>query len=246
MALTPPASRIDLLPTELVSIIIDNIGHDLIAHVGFLKINEFVAGCYVGRDKKFWEPILRTSGLGCLEDEEMKDEAWGELAVQCIEHAESCEHPACGWKRLEENSAYLVSNVNHILSKQFDYLAGKPMIESINRFEWDVMDVTSAENGWIGEQDPINIWEYIAFKSVTDYSEPDHKRDSVCLRPVSDNGDDMPLTEDLELDKHPIALRSFATSLPLPRLHLAWIPDLDLENERGIVVGDVTNAIKNQ
>lgn len=114
MAVTRPASRIDLLPTELVSIIIDNIGHDLVAHIAFLKSNEFVAGCYVGRKKKFWEPILRASGLGCLEGEVIKDEAWGELAVQCVEHAESCEHPACGQERLEANSTCPVVNLHLI------------------------------------------------------------------------------------------------------------------------------------
>lgn len=119
------------------------------------------------------------------------------------------------------------------------------MIKAQDDYKWDVMDVSSPENGWLGKQNPIEICKYIAFRSMPDIIEPGRIRDTVCLRPISDDNEDMPLTEDLDLDKHPIAMRSFVTSLPVPCIRLAWVPDLDLiKNERGVVVGDMMNIIK--
>ncbi len=105
-------SYIDLLPLELISIIFDNIGHDLVSHVTFSTLRpDIYEFCYKDRGREFWQPILRASGLSTLERSKHAAEArdltsraeWEELARECVAHAETCRHPKCGMARLREN-----------------------------------------------------------------------------------------------------------------------------------------------
>lgn len=110
---TIATSYLELLPLELISIIFENIGHDLVAHVTFSKLRpDIYEFCYKNRGRGFWEPILRASGLSTLElsEHDLETDAslssrgqWEKLAGECVAHAETCKHPRCGMPRLREN-----------------------------------------------------------------------------------------------------------------------------------------------
>lgn len=97
-------SYIDLLPLNIVTLISENLENDLIAHVTFGKLRPHIwAHCYEDATIDFWEPVLRASGLGAMPDEEIDGEAWGKLAVHCVEHAEHCWVSGCGIEQLRSN-----------------------------------------------------------------------------------------------------------------------------------------------
>lgn len=101
-----PANLLDTLPLELISLIFDNIGYDLVAHVTFSKLRPYIYDCcYRNRGPTFWQPVLRASGIGRLEDKDelAEDDAWERLAFECVEHATTCLHPECGMVLLRSN-----------------------------------------------------------------------------------------------------------------------------------------------
>lgn len=105
---------LERLPLELITMIFDNLGHDLVAHVTFSELRPDIYDfCYKGRGRKFWKPILRASGLSTLEHSkhdtestELTSHEWEKLARECVKHAEVCTHPECGFV-LRENGENL-------------------------------------------------------------------------------------------------------------------------------------------
>ncbi len=106
---------LERLPLELITLIFDNLGHDLVAHVTFSELRPDIYDfCYKGRGRKFWKPILRASGLSTLEHSkhdtestELTSHEWEKLARECVKHAEVCTHPECGFVLLRENGENL-------------------------------------------------------------------------------------------------------------------------------------------
>lgn len=104
---------LELLPLELISMISNNLGHDLVAHVTFSTLRpDIYEFCYKDKSREFWRHILRASGLSTLERSQHDDESlvspgdWEKLARECVAHAEVCKHPKCGMARLRENGKY--------------------------------------------------------------------------------------------------------------------------------------------
>lgn len=107
------ASYLDRLPLEIIAMISDALGNDLVAHVTFSQlspdIDEF---CYWGKGRDFWQPKLHASGISLPDYEEDEwnreiDDWWPSLAVECVEHAETCQHSKCGMARLRENGEFI-------------------------------------------------------------------------------------------------------------------------------------------
>lgn len=106
-----PTDLLDTLPLELISLIFDNIGHDLVAHVAFSKLRPYIYDCcYRNRGRAFWQPVLRASGIGRLhkDDNLDEDDAWERLAFECVEHAVVCSHHECGMTLLRKNGMLLL------------------------------------------------------------------------------------------------------------------------------------------
>ncbi|GJE99938.1 hypothetical protein PsYK624_162140 [Phanerochaete sordida] len=93
------------LPNELLPFIKDGLGCDLAAHVCYFKLCARTQACYddISAPPAFWKRLVRANGLGLSKLETDTSERWKAIAMRCGEHAQRCEHPACGERRLEEN-----------------------------------------------------------------------------------------------------------------------------------------------
>ncbi|KAI0766009.1 hypothetical protein BC629DRAFT_902481 [Irpex lacteus] len=112
---TMVASYLDRLPLEIISMISDALGDDLVAHVTFSTLRPDISGfCYSDKGRDFWQPKLRASGLSLPDDEDEEfdrddDDWWECLAFKCVEHAETCQHSKCGMARLRENERLMAT-----------------------------------------------------------------------------------------------------------------------------------------
>lgn len=103
------ASYLDRLPLEIISMISNALGNDLVGHVTFSTLRPDISRfCYSDKGRDFWQPKLRASGLSLPDDEDEEfdrddDDWWECLAFKCVEHAETCQHSKCGMARLREN-----------------------------------------------------------------------------------------------------------------------------------------------
>ncbi|GJE99950.1 hypothetical protein PsYK624_162260 [Phanerochaete sordida] len=93
------------LPNELLLFIKNDLGRDLVAHVCYFKLCARTEACYddVGAPSAFWKRLVRANGLGLSQLETETVTCWRKIAFQCAEHAQACEHPACGERTLEDN-----------------------------------------------------------------------------------------------------------------------------------------------
>ena len=115
-----PVSDLGLLsrlPNELLVIIRDYIGYDLEGQVGFFTLSPRTAALFDTLPAAFWQTLCRDSGLGALKAQQDAGEVcWRDTALECVAHAWSCQHPACGRDRLREISAssYTASPMAHL------------------------------------------------------------------------------------------------------------------------------------
>ncbi|GJE99560.1 hypothetical protein PsYK624_158270 [Phanerochaete sordida] len=85
------------LPIELLFLIQSELDDgDVLSHVCFLKLSPQTAGVYDLVAHNFWEKLCRKSGIGLLASEARGPTAYKNAAVECAEHAWTCQHPVCG------------------------------------------------------------------------------------------------------------------------------------------------------
>lgn len=103
-----PTNLLERLPNELLAMIKDDIGDDLLGNVCFYQLSRDLprlAALYED-DEPPWELLCRMNGIGILERDEDLGVDYRMIALETAEHALACTHPGCGVARLEDNGEF--------------------------------------------------------------------------------------------------------------------------------------------
>ncbi|KIP03047.1 hypothetical protein PHLGIDRAFT_267506 [Phlebiopsis gigantea 11061_1 CR5-6] len=210
---------LDRLPNELLEHIRKCIGYDLEGQVSFLKLSPHTATFFDTLPTAFWQNLCRHNGFGAIKVQEAADEVcWRDIALECVEHAWSCEHPACGRDRLREIRECW--NRNPLTSSWDRARTATPADDLSHGF------LTSGLNA-------ISIYTSLNLTTSEHASYP-----FLC-------SPDHPNTDELTAKRHPLFLHSFATFPPCEQMQITS-PDVgacDVRNEQGCTVGDVLDAL---
>lgn len=215
---------------------------DLRSHVYLFKTCSVFAALY---DENFWNSSCLSVGLGSLASEDPLDVDWQEVALDCIQHAESCNHSECGVSRLAKNgemSQYSRLNAGRNLPSLLLTIA-KFMREAnkknVKRHELDILGKTDKEHRELAVS---TILENIGFQAHCATVEDDAF--------LYDSGPEYLQKEPRTLLKeHIIACRSFAVFPPLSGLCILLYHGegfTDAANQSGLTVWDVQAALQPQ
>ncbi|TFK91009.1 hypothetical protein K466DRAFT_596508 [Polyporus arcularius HHB13444] len=231
------------LPAEVRLMIKENIPDwDLRTHAALYLASPVTASLYDNTPDEFWKLVCWNSGIGLFPWEANKPDeeiCWRDIALDCIRRDGFCKHPICGGRLLSYNREQMVHAESTGLIRPYEPACirvndepdsdAKPKLTAHNIFEW------------IGFRPSTEVkdrefrLEYDAHLLPTAASQTER-----LLSHWDESGydDELPLINDpMDVDareylaRHPLAARSFATSIPVESISFCYVNDYDLKDQ---------------
>ncbi|KAI0718145.1 hypothetical protein C8T65DRAFT_639140 [Cerioporus squamosus] len=211
------------LPAEVRLMIKENIPDwDLRTHAALYLAAPVTATLYSNTPDEFWKLACWNNGIGLLPWEANKPEdeiCWRDIALDCIRQDGFCKHPVCGGRLLSYNREQMVNATNSGLIQPCE-----PAYIRVDGDHDDTHPALTAHKifGWIGFRPSTEAERTVGHWDGDSASEDEDER------PEKIDPMDMDARE--YLARHPLAARSFATSIPLDSISFCYVHEYDLKD----------------